>query len=359
MQPRDRILIVDDHPTNVALLKDILADDYLVATAASGEEALAIVSDFRPDLVLLDIMMPGLNGYETCQRMRVHPALRQTKIIMVSAKAMTSERLQGYEAGADDYITKPFDEDELLAKVRVYLRLKSVEEIDRLKSDLILLLSHETRTPLNSIIPPLQILMSEEDLSDEERKAFLTMAYKSSEHLHNLFERVLQLSAMKAGQWKFQFIPTDLRDVVRLAVGAMSTNAAGRQVKIEPILPADAAVTLLDETQMHQVVTAILDNAVGVSAVDGCVEVKLWREHDQFCLTVTDTGDGIDADFLPHMFEEFAQPSLAHHSHGVGLSLALARQIVQAHNGSIEVESSKGAGAAFTVRLPVRVAQTA
>ena len=121
MQRQSRILLVDDNPTNLAILEEMLGDEYRWGTATSGEEALEIAPDFQPDLILLDVMMPGINGYETCRRIRANPALRNVKIVMVSAKALVSERLEGYDAGADDYLTKPFDEKELLAKVRVYL----------------------------------------------------------------------------------------------------------------------------------------------------------------------------------------------------------------------------------------------
>src|SRR5438128_6009709 len=128
MRHNGKILIVDDNATNIAILEELLSDHYKLHSARSGEEALAALEEFRPDLILLDIMMPGIDGYETCRRIRANPARKNVKVIMVSAKAMVSERLKGYEAGADDYITKPFEEDELLAKVQVYLRLKSVEE---------------------------------------------------------------------------------------------------------------------------------------------------------------------------------------------------------------------------------------
>src|SRR5467141_3561037 len=126
MRTPQRILIVDDHPTNIDVLQEFLSDDYVLATATSGEEALALAPDFQPALILLDVMMPGIDGYETCRRIRTTPALRHTKIILVSARAMVEERLRGYEAGADDYITKPFEKHELRAKVHAYLRLQYV-----------------------------------------------------------------------------------------------------------------------------------------------------------------------------------------------------------------------------------------
>ncbi|MGE3536680.1 MAG: response regulator [Candidatus Tectimicrobiota bacterium] len=137
MQQQSRILLVDDSRTNLAILQEILGDHYTLQTAKCGEDALALAPDFQPDLVLLDIMMPGIGGYETCRRLRLHPTLRHTRIILVSARAMISERLEGYEAGADDYITKPFDDEELLAKIRVYLRLQAVEQVQQFTSNVL------------------------------------------------------------------------------------------------------------------------------------------------------------------------------------------------------------------------------
>src|SRR5262244_2428635 len=174
-----RILIVDDHPTNVAILEEILEEHYTLKTATCGEEALAIALDFQPALILLDIMMPGIGGYETCRRIRAHPALRNIKIIMVSARALVAERLQGYEAGADDYITKPFDEEELVAKVRVHMRLRSLEEVEQFTSNVLTLLRHETRTPLNGLLAPIQMLRAEAEMAVEERGMLLDMVYES------------------------------------------------------------------------------------------------------------------------------------------------------------------------------------
>ncbi len=350
MQSHNRILIVDDNSTNVALLEDLLSDDYSVATAASGEEALALALDFCPALILLDIMMPGINGYETCQRIRSDPILRNVKIIMVSAKAMVSERLKGYESGADDYITKPFDEEELLAKVRVYLRLKHIEELDQLKSDMLSLLSHEVRTPLNGILPTLEMLLLEEDMNAEERREWFEMMQQSVKRLLSLFDKAMTLCAMQAGIYDFQLEPDDLCSVVRDAVCAVTSRASACHMQIDQVLP-DAAAILLDRARMRDVVTAMLDNAIRFSPAEVHVVVEVSHDDDRFCLTVTDQGTGIDPEVLPHVFEEFTQADIRHHTEGQGLSLAIARQIVLAHNGTIEAESIEGSGTSFTVRF--------
>jgi two-component system sensor histidine kinase/response regulator len=352
MPHRDRILIVDDNPTNVVILEEMLDDKYQLATAASGEEALAIVSDFRPDLILLDLMMPGIDGYETCRRIRASPALCHTKIIMVSAKAMVEERLQGYEAGADDYVVKPFEVEELLAKVRVYLRLKTVEEVDQLKSDVLTLLGHETSTPLSTIITPVQLLLTEEDLSAAERTDLLHMVEQSATRLQHLFGQVLTLSKLKAGQCDFELLPVDLNDVVQSAVSIVAQQAAERNVRLEQELP-EATITMLDLGQMLGVVTAILENAIRFSPAKGCVIVRVQRDASCCWMTVTDQGPGIEPQRLPYVFDEFPETDIDHHTVGMGLSLAIANRVVLAHNGTIEVESTQEAGTTFTVRIPV------
>jgi two-component system, sensor histidine kinase and response regulator len=346
-----RILIVDDHATNVAVLEEILGEHYMLQTATCGEEALAIALDFKPALILLDIMMPGIGGYETCRRIRAHPSLRHIKIIMVSARALVAERLQGYEAGADDYITKPFDEEELVAKVRVHMRLRSLEEVEQFTSNVLTLLRHETRTPLNGMLAPLQMLRAEAEMAAEERGMLLDMVYESALALHHLVEKVCTLSAMQAGQWNFRYAMTDLCAVVREVVGNAEAEAAARALTITPELPT-TAITRTDPLLIHQVIKALLENAIHFSPHGGSVGVCVVHTAGGVCLTVTDQGPGIAPDVLPQIFEAFTSADITHHTAGHGLSLAIARQIILAHQGTIGVESTPGVETTFTVRLP-------
>ena len=129
MQEKSKILAVDDNSINLAVIEELLGSQYNLMTVSTGIDALKVAQEFRPDLIILDIMIPGMDGYEVCQQIRKSSSLRHTKIIMVSAKAMTSERLKGYQVGADDYLTKPFDGEELLAKVCAHLHPKPIEAI--------------------------------------------------------------------------------------------------------------------------------------------------------------------------------------------------------------------------------------
>lgn len=186
----NRILAVDDNPTNIAIAEKMIGNLYNLRTALSGEEALDVASEFQPDLILLDIMMPGMDGYEVCRRIRSNKQLRPTKIIMVTAKAMLTERLEGYAVGADDYITKPFDIEELMAKINVYLRLKSVEEVEQMKNGVLSLLNQELSEQLNGILLPTSILMSDHDMKSSERNMLAEMVYRNTKRLHTFLEEI-------------------------------------------------------------------------------------------------------------------------------------------------------------------------
>lgn len=351
MGEKGRVLVVDDEPNNRALLTELLSDDFQVKCAETGEEALDRAADFFPNVILLDIMMPGINGYETCMRLRRNPDLRGSKIIMVSAKNTPAERLDGYGAGADDYLTKPFNLDELLAKVHVYMRLKSVEEVDQLKTDLLNLLCHETRTPLNGIIPPIRMAMEDEEMGHIERNEILGMALGAAERLQDLVEKSLTLSVMKVGKWNFRFESADLCEVVRKTVEKLSPRADEACLAIKQELP-DSATIYFDHAEMVNVIEPLLDNAIRFSPYGGRVTVRLLAIDNGVIFSVTDEGDGLDPLVLPNVFDGFSVIDAHQTDKGHGLNLALVRQIVRAHNGKVGVESTQGSGTTFTVCLP-------
>jgi two-component system sensor histidine kinase/response regulator len=354
MQPRNKILAVDDNVIDIMTIERLLSEHYDLKTASTGEQALEMAADFQPDIILLDNMMPGLDGGDVCRQIRSDSRLRHTKIIMVSGKSRVSERIEAYQAGADDYITKPFNEDELLAKIRVYLRLKSVEELDQFKTDVLTLLCHEARTPLNGLIAPIEMLMSEEEVDAEEKKMLIEMVNSAAKRLHRFFENVMQLSYLKSGKLPLNPELADLCDVVHEAVRNLVTKAAEHNVTIEEKFDPGPAVNI-DRQRIRMAVTSILDNAIRFSPPGARVNVGITGDSEYVCVSVTDQGEGIDPDYLPYVFEELSDPDIDHHSRGQGLSLAIARQIVLQHNGTIAAESTKGAGSTFTIKLPAMV----
>lgn len=349
MQRKYKILAVDDNETNLSILEIILQEDYILRTAVSGEQALAMVQEFKPDLVLLDVMMDGIDGYETCRKLRETDLGKYLKIIMVSAKAMVSERLKGYEAGADDYVTKPFEESELLAKLKVYLHLKAVEEVDRIKSEVLTLLSDEQRTPLNNLIGPAKLLLDHENLDMECRREFLQLIHDSAQELHQLISDVISFSALKSNRWQGYRQLASMPDIVQSAIAEMGDKAEQKQIDIRTHFDP-CPLLELDGRAVMRAVMEILDNAIGVSPDGSKLEVAVHHEDDHIVVNVVDRGPGIRADILPHIFEEFVSTD----QKGMGLGLALARQIVMLHGGKIDVDSSEE-GTVFRVHIPISV----
>ncbi|MEQ1834214.1 MAG: HAMP domain-containing sensor histidine kinase [Candidatus Eisenbacteria bacterium] len=346
-----RVLGVDDNPRNLTILSRTLGPGFDFSTAHSGEEALEHAAGVPPDIVLLDIMMPGIDGYETCRRLRRMPTCAAAKILLVSAKAMTSERLAGYAAGADDYVTKPFDPDELVAKVRVYSRLRTVEELDHLRSSLLTLLGHEARTPLTTIMTPLEMLRSSADMP-KAQLALLDMMERGAQRLLTLIEKSQYLSQLMNGKLDFTFTPIDLAVLVTRAIAAQRSRADAHDIRISfdaqptPLVPVDTQ-------EFGAVLEALLDNALRFTPTGGCVQVRLAAESGHVRLSVHDEGPGVGQDKRIRLFEPFVVDDLKHHAGGLGLGLAIAHELVTAHHGKLTLEDTNGPGARFDVVLPI------
>jgi len=349
---RNTVLAVDDVPANREIYELVLAEPYDLRVVESGEQALEAASSLVPDIVLLDINMPGgIDGYETCRRLRRDPKLRYAKILLVSAEQDLTDRLEGYEAGADDFIMKPFDEDELLAKIEVFLRLKFTEEVSRFKGDVLNLLGHEMRTPMNAIIGPAEILAGDGEMGTETRTEWARMILDGASRLNRLLDRVMLLSQLKAGTLETSETAVDLADATRRGVEKLAemAEARGVDVSVEGALPV---TVVADPDQVDLVVESLLDNAIRFSEPRGKVELELAADGDEAVLAVVDHGAGIDAELMPHLFEEFSTNDIRHHQDGHGLSLALVRAIVDHTGGDIEASSVPGE-TRLTVRLPV------
>lgn len=351
MHPQPIILIVDDRPTNRLIITEVLGEAYHYLEADSGREALAVALRMPPDIILLDVMMPGMDGYETCRQLRLLPALRHTKILMVSAKAMAAERLEGYEAGADDYITKPFEKDELRAKIRVYLRLKTAEDINALKSQVLTFLTHTTCTPLQNILSLLSLLHNPEDLDPAERADFIACTERNIHNLTALCKQVGVLSAMQAGQWEFDWLTIDLRAVVQSALLDLKHRLTKSPGAMTILLPDKDVNASVDPQQYRELLCLLLEYILWGGAAEENIWIRLVQHSDQNVLEVTAQDWSIPAEILPQLFHPFVDT--IYHAEGWGLRLALVQAIVQAHQGAILVRSTSGGGTTFLISLPL------
>lgn len=349
-----RILIIDDNPVNCEICSEILENDYEVMTIESGEEGLKVVPEFEPDLILLDVMMPGMDGLEVCRQLRTS-ARSWVKIIMVSAKGQVKDRIAGYDAGADDYITKPFDEEELLAKIRVHLRLKHVEEIDSVKCRLLQVLQHGNRTSMAHILMNSDILSSMYDkLNEDERRARLKAVQRGAICLHSWLATGEQLLALLTGQYNFCPEKIDInRRLTRVWKQVCKRDGIANdrvQFVVAGGLKADC-----DKEFFDLLVDRLLCDAVTASSPETPITLKIEAsDPERLRISINRGSEAIPSELLPKMLEPFGVPDEVMHNLGDGMSLAVVREIARVHSGLVRAKTAQsGLGVDICVELPV------
>lgn len=346
-----RLLLVDDDEALLASMRRQFKReaDFVLETAAGGAEALYALDVWRPDLLLLDAQMPGLGGHEVCRLVRAHACHRLLKVILVSGRSDTPDRLAGYAAGADDFVSKPFDLEELLAKVRVFARLKRAEEVDEIKSSLLTLFAHETRTPLTAILGAADMLLADPACAGSARE-MLTVIRESGQRLSQFAQKTLRLCQLRGTP---RLKPTREGVAIRLAGLAQRDGdlAAGREVRLavdaDPRLQLETDWALLDEALGH-----VLHNALRASPAGGQVTLQAEAAGTRVVIRVTDQGPGVPCCWRARLFDEFAVQDILHHQSGQGLSLAIARVAIESLGGVIMAGDGPGGGAVITVDLP-------
>lgn len=358
----DRILVVDDTPDNCLLIQAILQDEgYEVELAESGREALDKIDQAPPDLVLLDVMMPGMDGYEVTRRIRDNTKLPFMPILLTTAYDQPSVA-QGLDTGADDFIRKPVHFDELLARVRALLRLKhSVDERDQIarqREDFVSRLTHDLRTPLVAADRMLDLLAQGVmgELSNDVQEAISIMV-RSNQNLLTMVNMLLEVYRYEAGRKTLTFSPVNLLELAQEVIEELSPLAIDKslELRFEPSAKAGEDYSIKgDRIELRRVLTNLVGNALKFTD-QGSVTVRLSKTHlsstDAVKLEVIDTGPGIPLEEQSTLFESFN--SGKHKRSGSGLGLHLSRRIAQAHNGTISVRSGAGQGSTFTVLLPI------
>lgn len=346
-----KILAVDDDPLNLEIIEELFAEEYTLTTASSGPEALEIAEKLRPDLVLLDIMMPGMDGYEVCKRIRSRETLKYTKVLLVSAKAMVSERLKGYESGADDYIVKPFDHAELGAKLRVFLRLKSMEETDEIKTQFLTLFAHETRTPLTQILA-LSDLISDQKMMDVETLSDMAgVLQTAASRLENLLERGHRLCELRAGHVtssleKFDFVAV-CKDVIaqeRVKAGRADTDFSIKTVASAPMQS--------DERRVREVAALVVEFLAKRAPKNELVRVALDTENGSPILSLSALLSGVNPETVGLLLEPFRVSNVNQHGGEGLLNIPLAAELVRHLQGSIEASSGPSGEVEIQIRFP-------
>ncbi|MBP5976580.1 hybrid sensor histidine kinase/response regulator [Brasilonema sp. CT11] len=362
----EHILAVDDNPDNLILLETILeSEGYKVELISNGIHALEQIAQEPPDLILLDVMMPEMDGYEVTRRIRQNREISYIPILLITAYHDASV-VEGLDAGADDFIRKPFDHEELLARVRSMLRLKhSIDEqrkMARQREDFVSRLTHDLRTPLVAADRMLHLFHQELfcAISPDMKEAIFAMI-RSNQNLLEMVNNLLEVYRFEAGKKNLQLESCNLRQIVEEIVQELTPLVLekGLTINIDSSnldqKDETAAVVKGDRLELRRVTANLVGNAIKFTDT-GSVNIRVSETsvkpegNTWVIIEVQDTGFGIAPEDLATIFERFRQGK--NKRAGSGLGLHLSQRIIESHKGKIDVFSELGKGSVFTVRLP-------
>ena len=359
------VLVVDDEARNRSLLRAYLAGSYTVLEAETGRAALEILEREACDLVLLDVMMPEQDGFETCRLIKAMPREAFLPVILVTALGDQDDRNTGLEAGADDFLSKPLDRRELVLRVRSFLRLRDQEKLIRdqvqelrrlqsLKDDLVSLLVHDLRNPLAGLISSIEL--AADSPSGKEQAEDLARAQKSANGLREVLDETLQVRLLEENSIVARRIKLDLGALVRTAVSTMESTARRRRVQVVCSLEGDASASV-DDKLLRRSVENLLSNALKYTPVATDVSIVVRNHMGWIEIEVGDRGTGVPEDLKRTMFEKFGSLEARRGAarRGIGLGLYLVKLVAGAHGGDVSVHDRPGGGALFRLRLAPEV----
>ncbi|HEX5362950.1 MAG TPA: response regulator [Gallionella sp.] len=359
------ILIVDDSPENLTLIGNLLKNKYQVRVASDGPNALRIAtSGDAPDLILLDVMMPGMDGYEVCKRLKSNPETMDIPVIFISARTEVEDETKGLELGAIDYIIKPVSPPIVLARVKNHLALREksieleraravAEKANLAKSDFLSSMSHELRSPLNAILGFAQLMGSDTPPPTASQKASIAHILQAGWHLLKLINEILDLAKVESGQIDMSEEPVSLAEVMLECKNMIEPLAQLRGIKLSlPIFESPRFVRA-DRTRLKQVLINLISNAIKYNSALGTITVSCTENSPgRIRISIKDSGAGLSAEQLTQLFQAFNRLGQEEgEEEGTGIGLVVAKRLVEMMGGTIGAESTVGEGSVFWFEL--------
>ena len=364
------ILVVDDTEDNLDLLEFALKRKPVkMLRATNGKACLAMAQEHLPDVILLDIQMPEMDGFETLRRLRANRVTSKIPVIFLTAQKKDPSSIEaGLEMGADQYLTKPIDTEELLVRTKTLIRLKQMEaELERTKADFMAMLVHDLRSPIMGIKSVIEFFREDGIIAGfkPEHMELLNSSHESAVRMLELINDLLDLSKYEAGNVALDKEQVEIPHVVDKMVRQMDLQFKQKKVHLITKFDPSVGTALADQSKIEQVVMNLMSNALKFTKSEGTVTITVdsYVETSQsepglshfVRTTVTDTGVGIPPSELPLLFDRYKQLSTAKKTKqkGTGLGLAICKLIVEAHGGRITVTSEPGKGTSFSFIIPV------
>lgn len=346
-------MIVDDNIDTVELLtKRFRVEGYETAAAYDGEEALGNVREYMPDLVVLDIMMPKIDGLEVCRQLKNDETTKHIPILMLSAKSEVSDKVKGLDTGADGYLTKPFDYKELAARVRSLLAQKDANVKQAQKEKLAALdqivdeVSHEVRNPLVAIGGFTRRILKNTSVDDPNRK-YLEIILKNVASLEKMVAQLVELKSALASCTK----TADVNEIVNLALSCHNRQIKEKRVVVTTRFIEKPPLILADYKNLTTAIGNIIKNSIEAMENSPLKKLSITTEVNggYFEIEIADSGKGISHDVIKNIYDPFFTSKI----YGPGLGLSFALKTIQSHDGTISAQSEIGKGTCFSIRLPL------
>ncbi len=378
IKEQKKILIVDDVARNIQILGNILSSNgYQIAYAQNGRQALKITSTQNFDLILLDIMMPEMDGYEVCKLLKKSETTSSIPIIFLTAKADMESIVKGFETGGQDYITKPFNSSELIARVKTQIQLQDqklqlkknnlelenkvrertkqlqqanslLEKLDKTKSDFLSIISHELRTPLNGIIGLTNLLGDTK--VDSSQNEYIEHLRNVSERLVRFSDMALLITSLKIKKYQPDFLSVSVNHLINSAIKKfLKENNA--DINVNYFSNDEKLLIFADADLIRQSIILMLENSYKYSGKNSPIDIVVKNNENTLSIEIKDYGPGFSSLALTRIFELFGAGDVSH-IEGTGLSLAAVKLIIDMHNGNIEALNSDDAGAIIRMKFP-------
>ena len=355
------ILIVDDEVDNFDVVETILSNqNYQLNYADSGREAIDSLNSFQPDLILLDVMMPDMDGITVCQCIKAMPQWKPVPIIMVTALTTKEDLARCLEAGADDFISKPINGVELGARVKSMLRIKQqyddLQALLKLREDMVNMAVHDLRDPLVQTLFGLEQLETE-PYSKTEQEIKLTNIYSSAQRLQILVDDLLKIALIESGTIHLSRTKIDLDDLIQTVISDLEAIASQKQITLTyQLSDAFHKLVSVDVTMMHRALENLLSNAIKASSHNSQIVLKLESyQSNKLKIQIIDSGTYIPEGVRKKMLENYEVGTLMPDISEIGLELAFCKMVIEAHKGKIFLETAQPKGAIIDIVLPAMV----